>query len=483
MRNKRLRAAEMRGRRDRFEELPDEILTTIVSLLPLREAVRTSFISKRWRFIWASHSDLKFDFVNVLGSRAHRFRNTRDFESKRQVQRRKFVNRVDKIMDERRIRGDKINSLAIHFHLGKNFSSHIDHWINSAVLKGVESIDIDLSECTSFRNGGATSNSFEHHQFRASPLEGKHNLRQLRLDSCTFSAPLRYNSLGSLINIELRRVCIDDGLLMDLLSNCLSLKKLSLHLCQDLVNLKFTNSSHQLKFLDIKDCFRLNGIEVSSENLTRLEYTGHPSSFIFKQVPKLTDVYLKFTNKNRIDGVTYALTKLASEVTHSEKLNLISILSIKALELPDNGPVFTNVKELILAIYPFDDEDNLSWIAYIVRAFPLLQRLQLNLFSPSFIKQPKEVDRLLPQCHHEHLTELEINGFYGNLHEAELLMYLLENVISLKRLVVGTNQKLFKGFENWVYEEANSFYKSRMKTTVSSWLNQIIPKTIHLEIR
>ncbi|KDO57424.1 hypothetical protein CISIN_1g047944mg [Citrus sinensis] len=452
MRNKRLRAAEMRGKLDRFEELPDEILTTIVSLLPLREALRTSFISKRWRFIWASHSDLKFDFVNVLGSRAHRFRNTCDFESKRQVQRRKFVNRVDKIMDERRIRGDKINSLAIHFHLGKNFSSHIDHWINSAVLKGVESIDIDLSECTSFRNGGATSNSFEHHQFRASPLEGKHNLRQLRLDSCTFSAPLSY-------------------------------KKLSLHLCQDLVNLKFTNSSHQLKFLDIKDCFRLNGIEVSSENLTRLEYTGHPSSFIFKQVPKLTDVYLKFTNKNRIDGVTYALTKLASEVTHLEKLNLISILSIKALELPDNGPVFTNVKELILAIYPFDDEDNLSWIAYILRAFPLLQRLQLNLFSPSFIKQPKEVDRLLPQCHHEHLTELEINGFYGNLHEAELLMYLLENVISLKRLMVGTNQKIFKGFENWVYEEANSFYKSRMKTTVSSWLNQIIPKTIHLEIR
>lgn len=120
MRNKRLRAAEMRGKLDRFEELPDEILTTIVSLLPLREAVRTSFISKRWRFIWASHSDLKFDFVNVLGSRAHRFRNTCDFESKRQVQRRKFVNRVDKIMDERRIRGGKINSLAIHFHLGKN---------------------------------------------------------------------------------------------------------------------------------------------------------------------------------------------------------------------------------------------------------------------------------------------------------------------------------------------------------------------------
>lgn len=141
------------------------------------------------------------------------------------------------------------------------------------------------------------------------------------------------------------------------------------------------------------------------------------------------------------------------------------------------------MKELILAIYPFDDEDNLSWIAYILRAFPLLQRLQLNLFSPSFIKQPKEVDRLLPQCHHEHLTELEINGFYGHLHEAELLMYLLENVISLKRLVVGTNQKIFKGFENWVYEEANSFYKSRLKTTVSSWLNQIIPKTIHLEIR
>lgn len=51
----------------------------------------------------------------------------------------------------------------------------------------------------------------------------------------------------------------------------------------------------------------------------------------------------------------------------------------QALELPDNGPVFTNVKQLFMTIYPFVDEDKLSWIAYILRTFPELQKLQLNV--------------------------------------------------------------------------------------------------------
>ncbi|KAJ8616678.1 hypothetical protein MRB53_036050 [Persea americana] len=40
--------------------LPDPILTTILSLIPVSEAVRTSLLSKRWRYLWTCIPRLNF---------------------------------------------------------------------------------------------------------------------------------------------------------------------------------------------------------------------------------------------------------------------------------------------------------------------------------------------------------------------------------------------------------------------------------------
>lgn len=37
---------------DRFSMLPDEILILIMSKLPIKEAGRTSVVSRRWKYIW-----------------------------------------------------------------------------------------------------------------------------------------------------------------------------------------------------------------------------------------------------------------------------------------------------------------------------------------------------------------------------------------------------------------------------------------------
>lgn len=39
---------------DRISELPDGIVISIVSLLTLKEAVASSILSRRWRYVWAS---------------------------------------------------------------------------------------------------------------------------------------------------------------------------------------------------------------------------------------------------------------------------------------------------------------------------------------------------------------------------------------------------------------------------------------------
>ncbi|PIA31352.1 hypothetical protein AQUCO_05000021v1 [Aquilegia coerulea] len=56
---------------DRFGELPSNILDSIMSLLPLKYAIRTSILSKRWRNIWkssfsyATHLDFTKDFAKT----------------------------------------------------------------------------------------------------------------------------------------------------------------------------------------------------------------------------------------------------------------------------------------------------------------------------------------------------------------------------------------------------------------------------------
>ncbi|KAL4182957.1 hypothetical protein AMTRI_Chr11g152830 [Amborella trichopoda] len=43
---------------DRISSLPNCLLESIVSLLPIREAGRTCILSKRWRYVWASAPSL-----------------------------------------------------------------------------------------------------------------------------------------------------------------------------------------------------------------------------------------------------------------------------------------------------------------------------------------------------------------------------------------------------------------------------------------
>ncbi|GLT45360.1 hypothetical protein SLA2020_191950 [Shorea laevis] len=54
--------------RDMISQLPNSILGTILSFLSLREIVRTSVPSTRWRKIWTtSLLVLNFDVDNMLG--------------------------------------------------------------------------------------------------------------------------------------------------------------------------------------------------------------------------------------------------------------------------------------------------------------------------------------------------------------------------------------------------------------------------------
>ncbi|KAI8569282.1 hypothetical protein RHMOL_Rhmol02G0266800 [Rhododendron molle] len=406
---------------DQLIEIPDGVLSTIISMLTLKDAVRTSVVSKQWRFIWICHSDLWFDSANVLG----------------------------KVVSSKSISESEKKLQTYHY--------------SSTASEGSEEYEFPI-------------------RLLAAAGE-KSSVKHLELTSCSLIAPLDSNSLTSLVTIQLENVKIGDEQLESLLSSCLFLEGLSLHLCNCLFELNFIAPNLRLKRLSIHNCFRLQKMELRTKNLALFEYTGHLILFYFKDVPRLAEAFLNFTTDSRLDGAAYALTKFVSDVPQLETLNLVSVLAMKVLKLPETVPTtFTNIRELVLTIFPFDDEDKLCWSNYILKNFPLLYKLQLNLFCANFIKQPNKIERVLQNCPHNQLTELEINGFYGNHHEQVLLKYLLDNLAELKVLAVSPCQKVYKGFNSWLYEEANSWYEVRMES-VCEWLDAVVPSTVRLEVR
>ncbi|KAJ3698060.1 hypothetical protein LUZ61_001765 [Rhynchospora tenuis] len=58
---------------DRITNLPDDLKSNILERLPLEEAVRTSFLSRKWRYTWASIPNLDFDVYFVKAPKLTKF--------------------------------------------------------------------------------------------------------------------------------------------------------------------------------------------------------------------------------------------------------------------------------------------------------------------------------------------------------------------------------------------------------------------------
>lgn len=56
-----IKKAAVTGGKDRFEDLPDDVLDLLLSFLPSRDAVRTSVLAPRWRTLWKSVPALRLN--------------------------------------------------------------------------------------------------------------------------------------------------------------------------------------------------------------------------------------------------------------------------------------------------------------------------------------------------------------------------------------------------------------------------------------
>ncbi|KAK8638293.1 hypothetical protein V6N13_136727 [Hibiscus sabdariffa] len=299
---------------DRFSCLPDHLILKIMSSLPIKEAVRTCILSKRWKdvFTWISE-------VELYGCLKNKF--LRDG----------FMSFVDRFL---LLRKDiSLNRIRIWCGFGID-PSRINGWIHYALRHGVRELDLNIKirEFTQLQFGVFTCRTLE---------TLKLSFNQSFIPCVPTNCCLRNLKVLHLIFLKFP----DEESTRRLLSSCVdSLEEFLVEDC-DLSNVKkLSICSLKLKMLTLAN-FQGSGyeVEINTPNLVRLHYhygTATKNSFI--NISSLSEARIGVglvLSPDKNCKHTAAVIDLMRAIRHMEVLPVL-------LNLCDRIPIFPKLTYL-----------------------------------------------------------------------------------------------------------------------------------------
>ncbi|XP_059657469.1 F-box/LRR-repeat protein At2g42730-like [Cornus florida] len=394
--------------KDWISRLPDEILVSILSLLGIREAARTCVLSKRWEHVWSYKRVLNFDALQTI---LHLKSNRNELE----VGRSRYINWVNKVVESHH--GSTIDEFRVSFCLNNSSSCDIDRWIEFAITKRVQRLEVDFEPWCFHRDGVAyafTNRIYIH-----------------------IKTPAGFSSIRSLRSLCFKFVNISGEILECFVSNCPLLESLHVESSRDLVNLKVVGSSLRLKVLEISFCRHLMDLEVCAPSLVSFKYFGQGSiiNMQIKDAFQLAEVSTSDFSRQ----IDYAFFPFSSYFSQLENLSL-------GMQMTQGNrgfkqlPEFTKLKHLTLHV---DADESSSFIGWtnLINASPLLHKFKLQLqysrhWGKEKIKMHESKRRKVGNCPHGCLKEVELAGFVGRLLDLELAKYLIKNAIKLEKITI-----------------------------------------------
>ncbi|KAB8097275.1 hypothetical protein EE612_025984 [Oryza sativa] len=119
--------------------LPKDVLCSITSKLPLKEAVRTSVLSSHWKRIWTCRANLELSTRTVYSDYDwERCSSHRGFN----LNKRKFIKIVDSVLQQHE--GAGTEQFRIRFALDNKNSYHINRWVKNATALKTKGLVLEL---------------------------------------------------------------------------------------------------------------------------------------------------------------------------------------------------------------------------------------------------------------------------------------------------------------------------------------------------
>ncbi|KAL5976228.1 hypothetical protein ACLOJK_041880 [Asimina triloba] len=415
---------------DGVSKLPDAVLHYILSLVPMKFAIRTSILSKRWNNLWkhtlAYATDLDF------GAEFGRGQSPGE-----------FVSNVDRYLQLHE--GKIIKMFKLSFYAGDQYMAKIERWVEFSVARGVKELDLDFCQTID----GEMSDSLEEGRLLKLPncLFSTDSLTHLKLSGCDFSPPLNSNGFSKLKAFHLCNARITEGGLKIMVFNCKVLEELSLKNCYDLMEIKVSAPHLPLTSLIVVDCWDAHEIEISVPNLQSFHFYGNLIDINLENSSILEDVLINGLDREGFEP-DHDWIRILRRLEHVKILTLcnssLSYVVLAEEYTPEYLPVtFHNLGELQLLM----DSAGGCYLANTYSFFkncpcPRLEKLFIEL--PSAYTEPSQrnyhYSRIpegdSPEMAFPHLKTVKVNGFRGFENEIWLVKFFLERAIALDSLLL-----------------------------------------------
>ncbi|KAJ1275626.1 hypothetical protein BS78_05G149800 [Paspalum vaginatum] len=421
-----------------LSDLPMDILSRILSLLPKIDAIRTSILSKKSKYIWCSHANLTFDERTM---RKSYFRTINRYKLLRNEE---FITRVDTVL--RQHSGMGVECMQIKFRLHRNHADHIDKWVDFAVASKTKKLVVNLSGHDKFGffldlTSGRRIVRKEPYILPSqlfSPSNGSY-LQCLKLTTVSVQLPYDFEGFLNLKSLTSVDLSITDEDVQRMLSKCNLLEFLEISFCRTVTSIRVLHPLDRLMHLVVDICPVLQGIELNCSPIT-LKYSGCMVPLMFSSTCRLTDISIVLLTYQ--SALSYIVTGFPSTLPKLRTLSLFS--SERERTIVPEGPFkFTFLRnlrlELVLSSHEIQKTDALDY-AYLLKIAPFMETLELHMWMDCqhqpYRKEDGDLRAALPH-QHAHLKFVRISGFFGHKVQVELALHILQSSILLEKMEIN----------------------------------------------
>lgn len=272
---------------DRISMLPDEILVFILSRLTYNEAIATSILSRRWKYLWTFVARLNFDGTESL----FKMRLAKHWELALEQKSLDFVRWVDHAIALHKNSTVELEVFRVLFNLNNTHARWIDKWLEYAFASNVQTLELDLTKDVPWW----TRTNDEFYTFPCKFL----------CDSIDFKC---------LRTVSVNMVNLNGEAIEFFLHNCPLLEELSVCESRNLLSLKIVGPHASFKRLELTSCHMLDSVEIRDANLIHFKYKGRMIHFVLENVPLLASFSVGGSVTHRMQDVISSFSSILPQL-------------------------------------------------------------------------------------------------------------------------------------------------------------------------
>ncbi|XP_052209116.1 F-box/FBD/LRR-repeat protein At1g13570-like [Diospyros lotus] len=376
---------------DRISYLPNDVIEKILTCMPTKDAVRTSVLSKKWRYNWVTIPKLEFDYAFYEKSITTRESWTTSTNE--------FVLTICQVLLLHR---GPILKFKLQLSALENCSA-VDQLIPLVSINGVRDLTLDIM-------------SDEPYELPSS-LFSCVQLEHLELHDCLFVPPPRFNGFSKLHSLELHEVIITSEVFSGLISNCPLLKELKL-----------------------VDPASFSDLEITAPNLHSLYYKGNFSYIWLKNAPNLARVSIHFPClMNKVNVSKWVTLFAGLPAVEFLELEYFRLKLFPQSDIPRKLPVdLSNLKILNLDA-TLGSVCAVSSILCLIRSSPNLEKIKIRDLTDHILIMPTlehfEEQGLL-DIYLNRLRKVDLHMACNQGFQLEFVKFLLDTSPILEKMVI-----------------------------------------------